>query len=773
MQEQVSANSFSSDRPISSRTEDLLGRTNFAESLARAIKSWKGKDSLVIALYGPWGSGKSSVKNLVLEKLKSSSSDCPSILEFNPWQLASQSQITEAFFNEVGTALGKVNVPASANHLAAKFQAYGKYLSTGRFALNGVRRFVIVILAVVSALGLIGVIFQPFLFLLLIALGTTVMAGALGWFSRLFESMAESFQAEAKSKMVTIPEMKSELADMLTSMPRSLLVVLDDVDRLSGDELKLLFQLLKGNADFPNIIYLILLSLDHAQKNLEPLGGKEYLEKIVQVGFEMPRLQRTQIDHLLGHEIERVMSAHGLLDLFIAEIDRWRSIYSLGAHEYFRTIRDVRRFASVLDFQLSHFSGGPLPEINLVDLTALQVFALFEPALYQGIYSAKERLVRTGGNSPVNRGPQRVQDDDEATLVNSLLSHSSENKREYARKMLVELFPRLPYDQLVGGSSRDTDRSLIQSLRICHAGFFDRYFLLSIPQNDLSEAELKAIIQSSGARAKFLSCLQSALGRGLFDVVFERLEAHVKEFDRSKIADVLTALFDFGDTMPEVETSFYIALPEERIAQFAVALIYREHDVSRQQESMMASIRAASGIYVPLLTYTQLFHASARPAPPDFDYQLKEAQAVCLEKIRGAAKSGALKSHRRMNHILRYWKGLGGSDSEVQEWIEELIQGQEGLVKLLRDMSAEVTSSDRGRFLRTNVEFAKNVIPLDVLAQQVGKFLNELIAEEDKVLLTAWSEAISYQTVESQSGSGGNVDFRWIGKQDFSIKATS
>ena len=62
---------FSADRPIASREEDLLGRSGFAESLASAIKGWTGNDSLIIALYGSWGSGKSSVKNMVLDRCAS------------------------------------------------------------------------------------------------------------------------------------------------------------------------------------------------------------------------------------------------------------------------------------------------------------------------------------------------------------------------------------------------------------------------------------------------------------------------------------------------------------------------------------------------------------------------------------------------------------------------------------------------------------------------------------------------------------------------------
>ena len=37
--------------------------------LARAIAAWRERDSLVVALYGGWGSGKTSIKNMTLETL--------------------------------------------------------------------------------------------------------------------------------------------------------------------------------------------------------------------------------------------------------------------------------------------------------------------------------------------------------------------------------------------------------------------------------------------------------------------------------------------------------------------------------------------------------------------------------------------------------------------------------------------------------------------------------------------------------------------------------
>lgn len=487
------------------------------------------------------------------------------------------------------------------------------------------------------------------------------------------------------------------------------------------------------------------------------------MEKIVQVGFEMPRGESSQIHQLVGHEIEKVMSAHGSIDAFISEIDRWRSIYSLGAHAYFKTIRDVRRFASVLAFQLSHFSGGPTREINVVDLTALQVIALFEPKLYQAIFSSKQQLVGAEPSSIDGLAQQLGKGAPSESVLDELVAHANAENGAYARKLLVELFPRLPFGKNSFFHEDEQWASIIQSLRICHVGFFDRYFLLSIPQRDLSEVELHSIISTSTDRDSFIENILSVTHRGLFDTLFDRLEAHVAKLDMGRAVDILTALFDVGDMLPKIHTSFYIALPEERIAQLATAFISRELDADRQQQILIQGMRAASGVYVPLLTCTRLFHASARATSVDFDVHLKQAQHECLEKIKHAAEVGTLKSHGNLIHILRYWNGMGGPESGVRPWVLGLIQDHEGLIKFLREMSSKVTSSDKGRFLRTNVESVMDFISLDELEKRIDSLLGQPIRAEDEILLNAWSKGLSYR--KSASGHGGlghEVEFKLI-----------
>ena len=94
---------LSSDRPIEEPSADILHRADFARNIARIFREWKGRDSLVIALYGPWGAGKTSLKNLVLTYLKEDSPKVEAVTEvlhFNPWEWIGHDEITSAFFRD-------------------------------------------------------------------------------------------------------------------------------------------------------------------------------------------------------------------------------------------------------------------------------------------------------------------------------------------------------------------------------------------------------------------------------------------------------------------------------------------------------------------------------------------------------------------------------------------------------------------------------------------------------------------------------------------------
>jgi predicted KAP-like P-loop ATPase len=54
----------------------------------------------VLAIYGAWGSGKSSIKNVILDALNHQNAKTIT-LEFNPWEWAGQEKVFEGFFSEL------------------------------------------------------------------------------------------------------------------------------------------------------------------------------------------------------------------------------------------------------------------------------------------------------------------------------------------------------------------------------------------------------------------------------------------------------------------------------------------------------------------------------------------------------------------------------------------------------------------------------------------------------------------------------------------------
>src|SRR5205823_5756119 len=155
----------------------------------------------------------------------------------------------------------------------------------------------------------------------------------------------------------------------------------------------LLFQLVKANADFPNLIYLLLFPRDIVEKSLEaiaPISGKEFLEKIVQVGFDIPRVERVRLEKVLFAGLDELLEDRAVGQRFNQQ--RWDNIFISGLRPYFETLRDVHRFLATLAFHVALFRNSTSFEVNPIDLIALEVLRVFEPEVYHRLPEAKSVL---------------------------------------------------------------------------------------------------------------------------------------------------------------------------------------------------------------------------------------------------------------------------------------------------------------------------------------------------------------------------------------------
>ncbi len=121
---------FIYDKPIETEKDDFLSRARFSKHLGKSLLNWKEKESLVIAICGEWGSGKSSVINLAVEYIqKIEKKDKPTIIEFNPWLFSEQDNLSEHFFNEIAKELEIKKDSENDKKIAEKLKFYSNLLN--------------------------------------------------------------------------------------------------------------------------------------------------------------------------------------------------------------------------------------------------------------------------------------------------------------------------------------------------------------------------------------------------------------------------------------------------------------------------------------------------------------------------------------------------------------------------------------------------------------------------------------------------------------------
>ena len=95
---------INNDLPITRSSQDKLNRKQFVQSLARILSNYSSASSFTIGLYGAWGSGKTSLMNMVLEQVERSDKDII-ILRFNPWLCSDPKQMINQFFKQLSVAV--------------------------------------------------------------------------------------------------------------------------------------------------------------------------------------------------------------------------------------------------------------------------------------------------------------------------------------------------------------------------------------------------------------------------------------------------------------------------------------------------------------------------------------------------------------------------------------------------------------------------------------------------------------------------------------------
>lgn len=700
---------ISADRPITKKSDDRLNRSAFAETIARAIGQWRNKPSLVIGLFGDWGSGKSSIKNLVVEALNGKDGENIPVVEFSPWQVSGQDILSETFFREIGKALG--NTSGEDKDVQQKRVALWKRYSS--------------IFSITATLARVWkATTNPAQPTGLVAEGASKALDAV---AAVVKSGAEGVESEATLDTLSLSELKANISDDLAGLPTPILVILDDIDRLTKEEIRLILQLVKANADFPNIIYLLLAQKDivvNALNDIAPDNGETFLEKIVQVGFDVPALNRKQLQSFLFDGLDKLLINETLSARF--DKDHWGSVFP-AIFPLFRNLRDLNRFLGCLAFHVEVFRNRDTFEVNLVDLIGLEVLRVFEPNVYRRLLQEKEVLTLEQREF---RDKKREED---KQRVETLVGLASDERRDSVRKLIAVLFPPTGLSHGLNSQSGHQENYWFRELRVCSYQAFDRYFQLATPEGDVSQAEIDELKNQMSNQSALAKIFNDLTKRDLLETMLLRLHSLSEALPLDHAPTFLAALYELE--FKEREYNFLETHPKDRITGFTYWYLHRMDERGRI-EILKEALSRTKGIGVAVDTAGLFANStnSNRSVEPfvTSDEGREEVKQACLAAIKRVTQENPILTPKVNLGFLRYWS-LWDSDAAAA-WLSTYLQTRDNLVNFLQSI-ANTSRGTGGNKRYFTLSTLGKLIDLEYLREKVKTYLSDELSEEEAELL--------------------------------------
>ena len=420
------------DHPISDAADDSLQRLQLAESFARRVLSLPATQGLVVGVFGPWGSGKTSFINLA--RTTFNNRNIP-VLDFNPWMFSNAEQLVERFFSEL-----------SAQLRLHKLKQLGEALDEYSTALTGPLR---------SWLKVGGIYLRR-------------RSGGLS-------------------------ERRDKIEQALSSRLKPIIVVVDDVDRLSGSETRAMFKLVRLTANFPNIVYIVACDRKRVEHALDGDGvvGRDYLGKIIQLPFDLPEIPRQLFKDQTIASIQTTLNR--LHDPGPFHEHEWPDIFEQIIRPLMRNVRDLRRYCVAVQGTADSLEGA----VACVDMLALEAVRLFLPDVFLLLPAAQHDLTVSPGAEQISKdfdaGFASVLDRSDVDKLPSnpridAMLETGHQREEIIRTLIRRLFPQaalfLPGDQHVPEFSPS---QMLQERRVGHELVL-RLYLERVADQDLLDS---------------------------------------------------------------------------------------------------------------------------------------------------------------------------------------------------------------------------------------------------------------------------------------------
>lgn len=315
--------------PCTAEDEDLLGRRKEAQDLAEKIfQTDTSNAAFTLGLTAPWGAGKTSFMLAMKDYLEKQHSDETILLDFNPWMYRKAPNLTQVFFEELSRTLAPYS-----SALASGFMQYVDYILSKEN-------------------------------------NTWIQLGA-----RL---LPQDFKVKSTSEQYEF------LKKGIGKLGRKIVIFIDDVDRLDGEELTELFSLVRNISSFPNMSYILAYDKEYVASQLQKKFDKHtdrYMEKIVQAEYPLAKTTPEQLKEAFAKELVNVSPTYNRLATHI--------ISSIKLEDYLPTLRAIKQICNTLSSLRKELEGNVAP----FDWFIIELIRIRYPDLFHFLKGNYEQIL--------------------------------------------------------------------------------------------------------------------------------------------------------------------------------------------------------------------------------------------------------------------------------------------------------------------------------------------------------------------------------------------
>lgn len=658
---------------------DTLNRKNFAKSLALNIQNYFGRQDvnncLTIGLMGEWGSGKTSLLNMTEEYLKDSKIK---IIKFNPWIYSSYNQLVGQFFDEL----------------------IMEFTDSRDVSLTGfLRQYKIKVneLELAKKLAVVG---------------TSLIDSRLG--SGVERILGSSSEEE------NLAYLKKKIDEQFTG--RKVVCIIDDLDRLSKDEIAEMFKLIKIMADFKNMVYLVSFDKDVVSEALKKdYGGEKYIEKIINVQLYVPSIDYTELRDFLVKHFKRISRTYkknldiGRLNQFL-DFQPFQHRKRCGILYFFTNMRDITRFINILEFNLELI----IDEVNLIDFIVITAIQVFHSEIYDKIKLNEFLLINYHYTAfdELQRDILEIEKSEFEELV---------NKNENVNHILRVLFPKIGNIYKDNPSFKFKNEDFAdKNLLIHHPNHFKAYFKLNSVIKELSESETDFVVGYINSKNKSSVVMEFTrlYKENKLTIFFENIKNRLDKIHKNKF--FLNFLFNIETLM--WEDIFFLNLDE--IEELCLEMIYQI--AKRDRFSVLKEIYQKSNNVILLFdildtikmknylpyTYDELILE---------DEEINDLTEIIKEKFNKIPNNSFI-IENKLSEVLYIGTKLN-LESKNESIINDLISTSVGLLNLLNSF---LPIKENSSFLLRNMEQLneyKNIDEIKKLVDNDDSIKDEFIVK--------------------------------------------